>query len=216
MERHVVREKFTVPSSQASGGVNMMARMVDDFLYVSSRHDDVTTFSDTLHAGVPEYGLTTNIAKTKTNITPPTEDMSQGIFKSECGRSFVVWNGCCINQDTFEVQHDFSRYVKTHLADTLSFSPSDQAPGLKMVQKLHQLIKMRSHPMYYDSQINSDDVVHLNVYQAMLYVAMCFHCIAKELPQKMSVNPKFCLKAILDCIEYFWRKIQSGGLVCPI
>jgi len=179
-------------------------------------------FVKTMEEGNDQYGCIANKEKTKTNFQvgnrPPC-----GLYKQN-GNSFVPWCGFLINVQTFEFQADYTRYHGNAMRASLTIQRSKN-PGATLWNKMAKLIKYRCHPLTLDTNINSLSTVHLNVYQAFLFISIKFHLYVKNLPQGPEKNPSFFVGLILKIINFLYESIKHSthtetaremGCNCPL
>ena len=94
-----------------------------------------------------------------------------------------------------------NRYLKNHLSSTLTVSWQGK-PGHHLKTKLCGFMRPKCHPIFFCSNINSADVVRLNIYQAFLVCAMKFHCYVCDLSYICKLHKGFYLKMIQKSVRY--------------
>lgn len=95
----------------------------------------------------------------------------------------------------------YNRYWNDHLRSTLTVCWQGK-PDLDLETKLQCFMRPKCHPIFFDSNINSADVVRLNIYQVFLLCAMKFHCYVSELSYVWKLNTSSYLKIIEKSLRY--------------
>ncbi|KAF7541210.1 hypothetical protein G7Z17_g12014 [Cylindrodendrum hubeiense] len=104
----------------------LLLRLIDDFLLITLDRDKATRFVETMHRGLPEYGVVVNPKKTLVN--------------------FDMW---CSGGDIYR-QRDAGLDISASL--TVDFG---RAPGQNFQRKVLNAFKIQSHLMFFDTAHNS-------------------------------------------------------------
>ncbi|KAF6154813.1 hypothetical protein GIB67_032425 [Kingdonia uniflora] len=199
----------------------MLLRFADDFLFISTSEEQAVSFFSRLQRGFREYNCSINEAKSCMNFNMD-HTPSNRVYTGKDGISFLPWSGLLINCRTLEIQADYTRYLDIHISSTLTVCWQDK-PGPRLKEKLCQFMRPKCHPIFYDSNINSEAVVKLNVYQAFLLCAMKFHCYVHDLSTICTFPPGYYFEMIKSSISYMHKLIvrrmnfmDFGSVVCRI
>ncbi|KAK2635485.1 hypothetical protein Ddye_030277 [Dipteronia dyeriana] len=203
---------------------NMLLRFIDDFIFISTSKEQATSFFYRLHRGFQDYNCYMNEEKFCVNfdIGNKSRFPSNRLYVGEDGISFLQWSGLLVNSSTLEVQGDYTRYLNNHLRSTLTVCWQGK-PDHDLKKKLQCFVRPKCHPIFFDSNINSADVVRLNIYQVFLLCAMKFHCYVLELSSIWKLRTRSYLKIIERSLRYLHllikRRMQSvnlGSNFCPV
>ncbi|KAL5763009.1 hypothetical protein ACOSP7_019273 [Xanthoceras sorbifolium] len=202
----------------------MLLRFIDDFIFISTSKEQAASFFCRLHRGFRDYNCYMNEEKFCVNfdIGNKLGFQSNRLYVGEDGISFLRWSGLLINSSTLEVQGDYTRYSNNHLRSTLTVCWQGK-PDHDLKMKLRCFMRPKCHPIFFDSNINSADVVRLNIYQVFLLCAMKFHCYLSELSYFWKLRTSSYLKIIERSLRYMHllikKRMQSvypGLNFCPI
>ena len=103
------------------GPDTLLMRLIDDFLLISLEKAKATQFVQTMHRGVPEYGVSISPEKTLVNFDMQVDGVS--VSKIQPGKGFP-YCGTVINDRTLDITKDRDRviskglYLTQHLATT--------------------------------------------------------------------------------------------------
>ncbi|XP_041366728.1 telomerase reverse transcriptase-like [Gigantopelta aegis] len=189
----------------------LLLRMVDDFLFVTPYKDKAEQFLEDMLKGNEEYNCKTNVSKVLTNF--PVSDFKDGMIPCISRTEPLPWCGLLINTNTLEVSVDYSRYAGLRISDTMTFDLAHQ-PGLAMKNKLLQSLRPKCHGIFFDSQINSQQIIIVNIYKLMLLMAHKFHAYMMHFPasRRASSNVQFFHDMILTLSSHLYS--QSTEKTC--
>ncbi|KAL8088758.1 hypothetical protein AgCh_038515 [Apium graveolens] len=210
-----------VSGEDASSGYPryMILRYIDDFFFVSTSKKLASEFFSRLNRGFFEYNCTMNEEKFGLNFDVGHMLKTQRFYVHEDGASYVCWSGLLINCCTLEVQADYTRYLSSHLSSTLTVRREGK-PGHNLKAKLFDYLRPKCHPIFYDSNINSAEIIRLNIYQAFVICAMKFHCYMADISGICNLEPRSCLKTICSALRYMniliRKRMKSVHLDCNL
>ncbi|XP_057456019.1 telomerase reverse transcriptase [Lotus japonicus] len=189
----------------------LLMRFVDDFLFISTSKKQAASFFSRVQRGFRGYNCYMNETKFGANFD--IEQMSGSamnrVYAGKDGAtSFVRWSGLLINCSTLEILADYTRYLNNHLSSTLTVCWQGK-PGIHLKEKLRLFLRPKCHPIFFDSNINSDAVVRLNIYQIFLISAMKFHCYICDLSFVCKFDKRFCSEIIQSSLRYMYRLIKK-------
>lgn len=109
----------------------LLLRLIDDFLLITLDQRKAKRFVETLHAGVPDYGVEVNPDKTLVNF-----DMegTKGPVKKSTSQAFP-YCGTTINTKTLEIMKDHEKSKGADLTNSLTIE-FGKAPGQNFERKV--------------------------------------------------------------------------------
>ncbi|GAV67018.1 RVT_1 domain-containing protein/Telomerase_RBD domain-containing protein [Cephalotus follicularis] len=212
--RHNFCEAFAAESTWDNTIISspsyMLLRFIDDFIFLSTSRKQAASFFYRLQRGFQDYNCYMNKRKFCLNfdIGQKSGLPSNRMCVGEDGISFLRWSGLLINCCTLEVQGDYTRYLNNHLSSTLTVCWHCK-PAHHLKAKLCGFMRPKCHPIFFDSNINSEAVVRLNIYQAFLLCAMKFHCYVTDLSYICKLSASSYLKIIERSLRYMQLLIKK-------
>ena len=76
-----------------------------------------------MHAGFPDQGIAVNPAKTRLNfdmLAPNGGHLARNVWHDGTGRAFIKWCGLLLNEQTLELQADYTRYAGHNLLTAMA------------------------------------------------------------------------------------------------
>ncbi|KAF3209846.1 hypothetical protein TWF106_010865 [Orbilia oligospora] len=163
-------EAHELPFTQAKTGLLM--RLVDDFLFITTNRDHARRFSDAMHTGFPEYGVTVKPEKSLVNFEADFNGRKiERVFGNTPGFPYC---GTLINEKTLEIRRDWARRDGLLVSNLLTIDHGSK-PGLKMVDKVSSGWKLLSSAIYLNTTINSRPTIVVNLYWSFVDAAMKFY-----------------------------------------
>ncbi|KAI4182459.1 MAG: hypothetical protein LQ348_004847 [Seirophora lacunosa] len=111
--------------SFAEDGDSLLLRLIDDFLFITTKKTAAVRFLQTMHDGMEEYGVFVNPVKSHANFVVNINGTT--ISRTTMDPNFP-YCGTKINTKTLEISKDRERRKATALADTLTVEQSS-TPG---------------------------------------------------------------------------------------
>ncbi|KAJ3289397.1 hypothetical protein HK104_007493 [Borealophlyctis nickersoniae] len=185
---------------------SVLLRLVDDFLYITTKRQNAVSFLENMNKGHPSHGCFINLDKTLTNFDVivdgiklrQVEDVSNGLHTP----TEFPWCGLLIDTRTLSVKGDYTRLADKYISESLTVNIT-QNPGsglqLKMFQlsltssglsievslltpPTHRILKPKCHAIFLDTSLNSTETVLVNVYQNFYLCAIKFYLHVKGMP----------------------------------
>ncbi|XP_076104815.1 uncharacterized protein LOC143073284 [Mytilus galloprovincialis] len=182
----------------------VMMRIVDDALFVTPSKDRAFNYYHKMIKGIPDFNFSINKSKVQTNFN--VSEITEGITILE-NTEWLSWCGILLNMKTLETSLNLSFYFSSFLVDSMTFDTSYRA-GVTMKRKLFRSIRLKCHPLYIDSQLNSIDIVIVNIYKILLLSAYKFTQYTKHLAKKD--NHCFLEGVITELGHYFYSVYNSA------
>lgn len=190
----------------AAGGApyaGTLLRLIDDFLYITTKLDAAVAFARALLSGFAEYGCTANAQKLQLNFTVP------GVGSEP--RSLLPWCGFLLDTETLELRCDYTRFFDAHMNESLTVELAQHA-GWSLERKVKHVLKMRLHPLLVDEQLVSSATACRNIFEAAMLAALKFHAHARALQRH---NAAFELGVVVGAAEYaatLMREMSASGV----
>ncbi|KAG6001439.1 hypothetical protein E4U21_004328 [Claviceps maximensis] len=132
----------------------LLMRLTDDFLLITLDRGKAVKFVETMHRGLPDYGVQVSPHKTVLNF--PMSLQGEALQMTASGA--FPYCGTCINDATLEITKDRQAGQSTAIADALTVE-SSRAPGRNFQRKILSAFKIQSHLMFFDTAHNSTTTV---------------------------------------------------------
>ncbi|KZP22725.1 hypothetical protein FIBSPDRAFT_910389 [Athelia psychrophila] len=149
---------------------SVLLRHVDDYLLVTTSLPKAQNFLQTMNRGHPEYGCIIAQDKTLTNFDNGAHVMNV----TDPHQLKFPWCGYSIDMQNLSISVDYARYQGNCLQDSLTVEKGKRS-GAAFIHKMIQQVKLRSHIIYSDSGLNTEQTIYLNVYQNFVLTAMKMH-----------------------------------------
>ncbi|XP_025094251.1 telomerase reverse transcriptase-like isoform X4 [Pomacea canaliculata] len=184
----------------------LSVRMVDDCLFITPNKARAERFLSLMIEGFPDYNCFVNLDKILTNFPfgHPAVGSVQCIHE---GESFP-WCGLLLDS-SLQVAVDYSRYSGLGISDTISFDGCHK-PGETIKKKLIMSLTFRSHQIFFDPLINSEERILLNAFCTFFFLAQIFNGLIMKLPPKKRTesNPDFFFALVQMVPEFLMVQIQ--------
>ncbi|WOK95814.1 telomerase reverse transcriptase isoform X5 [Canna indica] len=188
---------------------SLLLRFIDDFLFISTSKEQASRFFNRIGRGFSSYNCFMNKKKFGMNFDVAQKScLVNRVYTGGDGVSFLPWSGLLINCQTLEIQADYTRYFGIHIRDTVTIKLHAK-PLYHLKRQMFLFVRMRCHPIFYDSNINSLTVVSLNAYQAILLSAMKFHCYVHSMKDVTELDPMYLLEIIERSFRYMYKHIKK-------
>lgn len=134
---HLVRENLSEFLNQPD---DLLIRVVDDFLYLTTNSERARAFHHRIHQGFTDYNAYVNIKKSATNldlIKPRDETNDKSLRKP-------VWVSFCglqFNTKTLEIRGDYTKYEGTDIIHCIT--PSAGEPGKLLLKRLQGISTLK-------------------------------------------------------------------------
>ncbi|XP_063435876.1 telomerase reverse transcriptase-like [Mytilus trossulus] len=182
----------------------VMMRIVDDALFVTPSKERAFNYYHKMIDGITDFNFSINKSKVQTNFN--VSEFTDGITVLK-NTEWLSWCGILLNMRTLETSLNLSFYFSSYLVDSMTFDTSYRA-GVTMKRKLFRSIRLKCHPLYIDSQLNSINVVIVNIYKILLLSAYKFTQYTKHLAKKD--NHCFLEGVITELGHYFYSVYYSA------
>ncbi|KAG6032710.1 hypothetical protein E4U41_007160 [Claviceps citrina] len=133
-----------------SGPDCLLMRLTDDFLLITLDKQKAVRFVETMHRGLPDYGVQVSPHKTMLNF--PMSLHGEALQTSAPGA--FPYCGTCIDDATLEITKDHQAAHSTAIANALTVEFS-RSPGQSFSKKILNAFKIQSHLMFFDTAHNS-------------------------------------------------------------
>jgi telomerase reverse transcriptase len=220
-----VEQRLLGGRKENSKDIDLLVRMIDDFMFVTTNRQALEHFLSTMHRGDLSLGAQINKEKTRASVDasvlnedgsvqnygPDAEGESGGIvFGTE---TWFPWCGMLFHTETGQVQVDYSRFFERKGGDTLTVERVSRE-GEHFATQMKAFVRPRCMPVLYDPLINTTKTVVVNFYQMMAFVSIkMVEYLRSANGQKggadMQMKTPFLLKTIECTIIYAFGFIQE-------
>ncbi|KAJ3546316.1 hypothetical protein NMY22_g2104 [Coprinellus aureogranulatus] len=183
---------------------NLLLRLVDDYLFITTSIHKARFFLDVMNQGHPEYGCFIGKDKTLTNVDYDAQVMN---LVDPLAKSFP-WCGHLINMQDLSVTVDYSRYGTWGISNTLTVERG-RRPGDAFVAKMLLMARFKCHVIYSDSSLNPENVAYLNLYQNMLLTGMKMQEYVREANLLSRGNHASIFKTIQKVVNVAYASVQG-------
>lgn len=183
---------------------SLLMRLVDDYLFVTTDLSRARLFLDIMNQGHPEYGCFIGKEKTLTNIDYDVQIMN----RIDPSLKSFPWCGYLINMADLSVTVDYSRYETWGIRNTLTIEHGKKA-GSTFLNKMLVLARAKCHVIYSDTDLNTEPVVYLNIYQNMLLTALKMQQYLVESKLLSRNNTAFVHKAIQRIVNVSYSSVLA-------
>lgn len=185
---------------------SLLMRLVDDFLFITTDRAAAERFLRKMHAGHPEYGCFVSMNKTLINFDLTLDGI--GSVRRVGPKDAFPWCGLLLNQKTLEVQYDYGRRSASHMTNVLTIR-TQHRPGEAFLHTMLYAFKMRSNIIFFDTTFAHFRTVYLNIYQALLFVAMKYHSYITIWHPTVDRNISFFLSVIHRIAHYSFLAVKA-------
>ncbi|CZR51337.1 related to telomerase reverse transcriptase [Phialocephala subalpina] len=185
----------------------LLLRLIDDFLLITTNHSHAKRFLQTMHDGLPSYGVRVNPDKTLVNFEVTINNKK---VPRMVGKAGFPYCGSFIDTKTLDISRDRERKKNKAVVDSLTVECS-RTPGRMFHRKMLNTFKIQAHAMFLDTSFNSLKTVLTNVYSAFIESATKLWTYAKCLPVGKQPRTKLVIKTISDLIELAFVLMKSKG-----
>lgn len=216
--------KHKVLMIESSSSLNLLVRIVDDFLLISTDYDTSVRFLRGLSRGealfnasfhltlsiahifvyrwlgIPQLGVKANHDKTRINYkVSPTTDNIHTTLSSE---KMFPWCGLLVDTKTCEIRIDGSRFAGSLAADNVIVHR--QSGWSALSKKMKYFVEPRCRQqLLFSSFVNSPDTIRINFYHTIMLCALkTLHYMERSGGSSHAKHFKFVYRIAFDTIQY--------------
>ncbi|RYO84278.1 hypothetical protein DL766_006470 [Monosporascus sp. MC13-8B] len=197
----------------------LLLRLIDDFLLITTDKRKAVRFVETMHRGVPEYGVVVNPRKTLVNFELMLDQ--QPVPSLAPDQSFP-YCGTKIDCETLGIARARDQEKGSTIYDSLTVEFS-RTPGQNFQRKVLNAFKIQSHLMFFDTTLNSATTMLRNAYDAFMETATKAWAYARCLPQQKQPPASLVTRTISKLADVAYlllvsktRKRRHPGYSCDI
>ena len=195
-----------------SDDLNLLSRMMDDYLLISDSLQRIQQFVYTMDKGAPELGATINRDKTQVscNLSFQRDGGEPVSLKARDTKTHFPWCGMLFDTRTGEVRIDYSRFYDGKAGHGLTVYSSNRE-GHQLASQMKLYVRPRCLPILFDPTINSFKVLCVNLYQLFMMgaVKLAFHLkTCKRMGIEIS-NTDFLIQCIESTISFALGLVRS-------
>lgn len=184
---------------------SLLLRLIDDFLLITTEPIHAKRFLETMHNGVPEYGVTVNPGKTLVNFEITINGLKLARLLDT---NQFPYCGTLINTSTLNISKNREGRSDANIADSLTVEYS-KTPGKTFQRKVLNTFKIQCHAMFIDMALNSKMVVARNVYEIFVESASKMCAYDKCLPPGKRAGTKMLVRTIEALVELAFVLMKS-------
>ncbi|KFY76636.1 hypothetical protein V499_03767 [Pseudogymnoascus sp. VKM F-103] len=184
---------------------SLLLRLIDDFLLITIDPEHGRRFIQTMHDGLPEYGVSVNPEKTLVNFE--TSINGQKVKRLVKGKEFP-YCGTFINTNTLHISKDRERHKDLAVVDSLTVEFS-KTPGKTFHRKVLNSFKIQCHAMFMDTTFNSPTVVARNIFESFVECANKMCAYTRCLPTQKQPGADIIIRTIVGLVDLAFLLIKS-------
>ncbi|KFZ12762.1 hypothetical protein V501_04058 [Pseudogymnoascus sp. VKM F-4519 (FW-2642)] len=184
---------------------SLLLRLIDDFLLITIDPEHGRRFIQTMHDGLPEYGVSVNPEKTLVNFE--TSINGQKVKRLVKGKEFP-YCGTFINTNTLHISKDRERHKDLAVVDSLTVEFS-KTPGKTFHRKVLNSFKIQCHAMFMDTAFNSPTVVARNIFESFVECANKMCTYTRCLPTQKQPGADIIIRTIVGLVDLAFLLIKS-------
>ncbi|KAM5356019.1 hypothetical protein ACJ41O_002665 [Fusarium nematophilum] len=183
----------------------LLLRLIDDFLLLTLDRDKAVAFVETMHRGVPEYGVRVNPSKTLVNFemcwdNDVVQKVDQGVGFPYCGT--------LINCQTLDIAKDRQRDASIDVSASLTVD-FGRSPGQNFQRKVLNAFKIQSHLMFFDTSHNSSRTVLESLHGAFSETASKMWAYLRCLGKHRQPASELIIRTIIKVIDVAFLLLTS-------
>ncbi|KAG5926155.1 hypothetical protein E4U42_003572 [Claviceps africana] len=201
-----------------SGPDCLLMRLTDDFLLITLDKEKAVKFVETMHRGLPDYGVRVSPQKTVLNF--PMSLHGETLQMATSGA--FPYCGTCINDATLEITKDGKAAQSTVIANALTVEYS-RAPGQNFHRKILNAFKIQSHLMFFDTAHNSTSTVLESLRHAFYETARKMVAYIRCLARARRPRPSLVIETMCKVAHVAYailtsnsRRLRYPDYVCTI
>lgn len=184
---------------------SLLLRLIDDFLLITIDPEHARRFIQTMHDGLPEYGVCVNPEKTLVNFE--TCINGHKVKRLVTGKEFP-YCGTFINTNTLHITKDRERCKDLVVVDSLTVEFS-KTPGKTFHRKVLNSFKIQCHAMFMDTTFNSPTVVARNIFESFVESANKMCAYNRCLPTQKQPSADMTIRTIAGLVDLAFVVIKS-------
>ncbi|OBT76587.1 hypothetical protein VF21_05363 [Pseudogymnoascus sp. 05NY08] len=184
---------------------SLLLRLIDDFLLITIDPEHARRFIQTMHDGLPDYGVSVNPEKTLVNFE--TSINGHKVQRLVKGKEFP-YCGTFINTNTLHISKDRERQKDLEVVDSLTVEFS-KTPGKTFHRKVLNSFKIQCHAMFMDTTFNSPTVVARNIFESFVECANKMCAYTRCLPTQKLPTADITIRTIVGLMDLAFLLIKS-------
>ncbi|TWU77862.1 hypothetical protein ED733_003460 [Metarhizium rileyi] len=187
-----------------SGPDCLLMRLIDDFLLITLDKSKAIRFVETMHRGVPEYGVAVSPGKTLVNFDMRID--GQAICKVD-GRAFP-YCGTRIDDRSLDITKDGEASAAMSVSNSLTVEYGRSA-GQNFQRKVLNAFKIQSHLMFFDTSHNATRTVLHSLRVAFGETARKMWAYIRCLPNRRQPSTNLITRTISKLAEVAFLILSS-------
>ncbi|KAJ6445860.1 RING-finger domain containing protein [Purpureocillium lavendulum] len=197
----------------------LVMRLIDDFVVITLDKTKAVRFVETMHQGLPDFGVEVSKEKTLVNF-----DMSLSgdvVARIDEGIGFP-YCGTRIDCQTLEITKDRDRDESGGIANSLTVEYG-RSPGQNFQRKILNAFKIQSHLMFFDTAHNSTATVLQSLHGAFCETARKMWAYIRCLPRHQQPGAHLITRTITKVADVAFlilssntRRLRYPQYICEI
>jgi len=177
-------------------GRSVLLRLIDDFMVISTERSVATRFLKTMHAGIPEFGVTVKLEKSRANFDVAVQGQRIAVIANDKAFPYC---GNAIDTRTLDISKDQERRLRSNIADSGTVEYSRLA-GQSFYRKTLNALKLQMQAMLLSTSYNSVQTVLSNLTHSFSEVAQKAYHYIKSLPPGKQPDDRLIIRVVEDAI----------------
>ena len=197
----------------------LLLRLIDDFLLITSDMAKAARFVQTMHRGMPEYGVQVNQKKTLVSFDMQVEGGSTAKIS---GQHLFPYCGTLIDTRTLDISRDRDGAKDRNASHSLTVD-FGRSPGRNFQRKVLNAFKVQSHLMFFDTRHNAPATVLRSLRGALAETARKMCAYARCLPRRKRPPATLVARTVAKVVDVAFllltgasRRARHPGYECGL
>jgi hypothetical protein len=223
VERHMLKNIFRdgyhydTSCSRDMDSLDLLARMIDDFILITTASDNLETFFTTMYQGDSSLGVEVNKEKSRSSVDLQFKNRDGSVEIVQATKSskrFFPWCGLLFDTMTGEVRNDYSRFYEGKGSDTITIERGNNE-GEQLLLQMKLFVRPRCLPIMFDPFINTLQTQAYNFYQMIVFAAVktseYLEIWRGNVAKKSSVNSNapFIVRCAESLVDFSFHLIEG-------
>lgn len=195
------------PDGEEGSGGTVLLRLIDDFLLVTTSRSKAVRFTEVMHAGLPDYGVTIRPEKSLANF--PVRPSPSSPPLPRCATTLFPYCGTQISTTTLSLTKDRTRNHAARVSDSLTVEAS-RRPGHNFSRKTLNAFRLQSHAMFYDTTHNRPRVALSNLRGAFVETARKACAYVSCLPRERRPAEGLVVATLRKLVDVAHKLLTAG------
>lgn len=196
------------PDDDEGGSGTLLLRLIDDFLLITTSRTKAVRFTEVMHAGLPDYGVTIRPEKSLANFSVSPTLTSPSLPR--CATTLFPYCGTQISTTDLSISKDhLTRNQGARVSDSLTVEAS-RRPGHNFSRKTLNAFRLQSHAMFYDTTHNRPRVALSNLRGALVETARKACAYVACLPRERRPVEGLVVATVRKLVDVAYNLLTAG------